>query len=374
MSASMRKTQILLSSGRFGVIHKPIRITFVFDEQEDIPNALFFAHPRSNRVCSNCVSHNNLANGCPALQCLLWNLFVLHGYSWIHWVAELNLVPRSSIDDCSEVHLLRSTLCDLLYSKHQIFLPGLLPSGFPVFFVLMIISEYSLSSRSITQIHLSFGALSSFGFSSTTPAVLDSERLQPILVQNLWPDIFWSGSGLNLCQSPPWTTCILLEASFSIEWILWILYKNLTKALASIYMPVIVNLFLHDVQISMSRRSNINILQWSRECFFLRHVELNSRFIVMTIDEDTLDRLEVGTGFSVICGFYRLRLSRFALKFSTEIFAPYGLFPPQSGFSEFVVSCWQFFLFHLVDAVPRWMFSVPDLLQKFWFVHLRLEK
>ena len=31
-------------------------------------------------------------------------------------------------------------------------------------------------------------------------------------------------------------------------------------------------------------------------------------------------------------------------------------------------------LFELVDAVPRWMFSVPDLLQVFRFVHLRLEK
>ena len=44
----------------------------------------------------------------------------------------------------------------------------------------------------------------------------------------------------------------------------------------------------------------------------------------MTIDEVTLDRPEVGTGFSVICGFCRLGLSRFALKFSTEIFAPYS--------------------------------------------------
>ena len=30
-------------------------------------------------------------------------------------------------------------------------------------------------------------------------------------------------------------------------------------------------------------------------------------------------------------------------------------------------------LLELVDAVPRWMFSVPDLLQEVWFVHLRLE-
>ena len=68
--------------------------------------------------------------------------------------------------------------------------------------------------------------------------------------------------------------------------------------------------------------------------------QLNSRFIVMTIDEVTLDRPEVGTGFSVICCLCRLRLSRFALTFCAEIFAPYGRFPPWSGFSEFVVSFW----------------------------------
>ena len=47
---------------------------------------------------------------------------------------------------------------------------------------------------------------------------------------------------------------------------------------------------------------------------------------MMTIDEGTLDRPKVGTSFSVICGFCRLRLFRFTMKFSAEIFAPYGRF------------------------------------------------
>ena len=34
----------------------------------------------------------------------------------------------------------------------------------------------------------------------------------------------------------------------------------------------------------------------NRECFFLRHVELNSTFIVMIIDEVTLDRPEIDAG------------------------------------------------------------------------------
>ena len=32
-----------------------------------------------------------------------------------------------------------------------------------------------------------------------------------------------------------------------------------------------------------------------------------------------------------------------------------------------------YFLLELDDAVSRWTFSGPDLLQRFWFVHLRLE-
>ena len=66
--------------------------------------------------------------------------------------------------------------------------------------------------------------------------------------------------------------------------------------------PIVIDTFLlHDVQISASRPCYINAFQWNRECFFLRHVELSSRFIVMTIHEVTLDRPEVCTGFSVIC-------------------------------------------------------------------------
>ena len=91
------------------------------------------------------------------------------------------------------------------------------------------------------------------------------------------------------------------------------------------------------------RPGNINKFQWNRECFFLRHEEFNSRSIVMTIDEVTLDRPKVGTDFSVICLFLPVEtLSRFALKFSTEIFTPHSRFLSQSGFSKFVVYSCQF--------------------------------
>ena len=56
--------------------------------------------------------------------------------------------------------------------------------------------------------------------------------------------------------------------------------------LASIDIPVIVNcLFLHDVQISMSGPSNINVFYWNKERFFFRHIELYSWFSVMAMDE-----------------------------------------------------------------------------------------
>ena len=70
-------------------------------------------------------------------------------------------------------------------------------------------------------------------------------------------------------------------------------------------------------------------------------MELNSWFIVMTTDEILMNRPKVSSGFSVIFWFSRLRTFRFALKFSTEISNPYSLFPPQSGFSEIMVSSWQ---------------------------------
>ena len=38
----------------------------------------------------------------------------------------------------------------------------------------------------------------------------------------------------------------------------------------------------------------------------------------------------------------RLRVWRFTLKFSPEIFSPYGVFPSQGGFLEFAVSSWPF--------------------------------
>ena len=62
----------------------------------------------------------------------------------------------------------------------------------------------------------------------------------------------------------------------------------------------------------------------------------------MTTNEDTLNQPVVSSGFRVIFWFCRLRSFRFVLMFSTEIFAPYVLLPPKSGFSELSIFSWQF--------------------------------
>ena len=74
--------------------------------------------------------------------------------------------------------------------------------------------------------------------------------------------------------------------------------------------------------------TSVYLFQWNRECLFLRHVELNSRFSMMTINEVTLNWPKVIVGFSVIFWFCWSRLFRFPLKSSTEMSTPHSMFPP----------------------------------------------
>ena len=62
-------------------------------------------------------------------------------------------------------------------------------------------------------------------------------------------------------------------------------------------------LFSQHVQICMSNFRLTNVFQWNMEHFFFRPVESNSKFNVMTIDEVTLDRPKVLSGFSVMLFF-----------------------------------------------------------------------
>ena len=125
-----------------------------------------------------------------------------------------------------------------------------------------------------------FRALSSLGFSFAHSCFLDSERLYQ----------FWS---------------ILLAIRdlvfFSRTRYIYPLGCSSFKRVNFVKPHHEADKFLFDstsqwsyVRICMNWPCCINVFQWNRECSFLRHVELNSRFIVMTTDEVTLNRPQVG--------------------------------------------------------------------------------
>ena len=118
-----------------------------------------------------------------------------------------------------------------------------------------------------------------------------------------------SGSFLNFCQPHPGPHVSLWKFFPSTVWTSWIL----SKILITFYSRPHSNNHLYDF---LSTRPDLcvwtllhHVFLWNRECFFLGHTELNSRFIVMTINEVTFDWPEVFPGFGVICCFCGLRLS-----------------------------------------------------------------
>ena len=149
---------------------------------------------------------------------------------------------------------------------------------------------------------------------------------------HFWSNMIWSGSRLNFCQSLLGPHVSFERFSFNRINLVKPFHKSDKLLFESKFQVIIDTFLLQNVQMNTSNLVP-SIYLLNRECFFLRHKELNSRFIVMTTGEVTLDRPKVGTGFSVICQFCWLRFSRFTLKFSTGIFAPYGLFAPLCGFS-----------------------------------------
>ena len=126
--------------------------------------------------------------------------------------------------------------------------------GFFIFMVIRINKVNSAHSSSIVELRLLVSPILVF---------LDSERLYQSWVRTSGHT--WSG--------------------LVVDWTLSISHRT-TKILWEVSLFNRLN-FVNHFQES----------QWNRECFFLRHTELNSRFDVITIDKVTLDRPEVGTGF-----------------------------------------------------------------------------
>ena len=83
---------------------------------------------------------------------------------------------------------------------------------------------------------------------------------------------------------------------------------------------------------------NINL--GHKEWFFSQARKLNSRLNMVTINEVWLNRPKLFPIFCVVFLFFRSKLFPTDVRFSAEILSPYGGFPSQSGFLEFVVSSW----------------------------------
>ena len=141
-------------------------------------------------------------------------------------------------------------------------------------------------------------ACSSFGFSSAHSCFSLLWVAFPILVQA--SGHMWSGRDvvLDFCQSltGPHTSfwrsfvqqCESRETS-----------PRIRQISVSFDIPMVINsFFLCYIQIGVSWPDDINVFQWNKEWFFLRHVQLNSRFNMMTINEISLNRPKVFSSLS----------------------------------------------------------------------------
>ena len=198
------------------------------------------------------------------------------------WIRE---IPRFNHKSFSESSRMQSPIVQTLsWCRWVVFSTAcLVPQVFPVFSSrFWWISLYSASPGSIKWIPLILLALSSFGFSLGHSCFSWFWAASPIFVQT--SGHIWSGLVVAWIFVSLLPDHIYPFGGFS--------FNSLN----------LVNLSKNLTNVCSNRHSS------NRQCFFLRHIELNSRFIVMTTDEVTLDRPKVGMGFSVICGFCRLRL------------------------------------------------------------------
>ena len=90
----------------------PICFWSVWCRRTMIPGKIFTSFAKFQRI----VSVNDfrfpmwLPRTFASSFCVSWEVFVLHGYDWIHWVAK-SLPPRLHIDDCFKIHNFHWELC-----------------------------------------------------------------------------------------------------------------------------------------------------------------------------------------------------------------------------------------------------------------------
>ena len=130
------------------------------------------------------------------------------------------------------------------------------------------------------------------------------------------------------------TTYILEEVAHLITWTSWILPTYLTKFdphQNSNYRCVWVLLVTSIYFSGIGNDSSFGTLSRTRSSTWWRQMKVS------------FNRLEVIAGFSVLFCFCWLRPTRASLKFFAEIFTPNRIIPPQSWFSDFIISPKQFF-------------------------------
>ena len=92
----------------------------------------------------------------------------------------------------------------------------------------------------------------------------------------------------------------------------------------------------------MCSPGHVSVFQWNCECLFFRHVVLNTRFNMTTINVVFFDRPKIVAGFcAMFCFVYWLRLVRTSLKISTEFFVWNRLVPQKSRFWDSMISSRQ---------------------------------
>ena len=145
----------------------------------------------------------------------------------------------------------------------------------------------ALSSLGFSMVHVCFAFfLAASDIRVHKSGHTSSGREVVCCLVSLLPDHVYPSGGLSL-----------------IRWILWSLSMH---PIIPFHHPCSSNLqyFLqHYIKGWMSRSANVDVLQLSRKCFFLRHVQFDPWYNVMTTNEFFCDRPEVIFRFLIITGW-----------------------------------------------------------------------
>ena len=187
------------------------------------------------------------------------------------------------------------------------------------------------------------------GFDSTTLLILLQLAILPIVFQNSghrWSGMDVSGFLVNLSEDHVYPS----DFFQTIEKIVWTLSKDLTSLETHRYSN-------NHQCASPARHPNSYELFWLRQC-----ITVEKEMIPLSASKVWLGVLRDGGIWSLLTWTKNHWSLHRHPEMSLEVVVETLLQESQ-----------YYFLLELVDAVPKWMFSILDLLQGFWFVHLRLE-